>query len=804
MQNRRGFSKPICMKSAAHLRLAVLPDRQPETNKSSDQQTQSKLCTEEPKRNNAFHNVKKKKAAVNTVIDVTPPTESAATCNQEKQNILLIESHSQSNPGSRDDQQKKWRRDLFNVKSTVQNEGTKVTPLERSSETIQEKNQDVHLTISSQATSAVGFGEPIELKASDDSESPSVYDSIQGEQYGDFSESLGKNHSKIELPPGQSSVVVLYTVPHIADNGNTTENDTLADLNNGEDLHFQEITGEQTFPSNNEYALDFDDFETSAVDTTPEKILTRKRKGNKSKWKQEEAKMKLNNGEEHLSVSGKVRRGRELKPPCFKECIFKCTSNLTENDRQEIFRSFWAIPTHARKWDFIGVHVSQYEQKNSTVNGVSKRQNSRTFSFKVQGRKIRVCKTMFLSTLHICNGWITTALKKLDKGTGTISPDKRGNNKKPPKPEKVELKESVREHIRGLPRTPSHYTRATSNKEYLTEDISSIADMHSLYENWMLENHPGKIKATYRQYADIFNSDFNISFFIAKKDQCDECVRWENASETEKEDMKLAFDQHILNKDLAQTMRIGDIKVAQLRSSKTFDNCVGQNKNRGVAAMYLHAAAKFKIHTRHRFLEKGHTWNAADNVHSLIERRVKNHDIYSPQEYYEKIAIAKRNKKNPIQVIEVQQGVIFDWKDDLASKLNLDIPWTKIREISVGETEHELKYRIQLNEENNSHSSKGVGRPVNLSNFVPKLVFSGPRPISKAKYKDLVEYCDKGFIPAKYHDFYKSLTSGDVPDEAPPEELTGRARKRKAPEKKKSSGKKSRAAADDDPDDDFD
>jgi len=160
--------------------------------------------------------------------------------------------------------------------------------------------------------------------------------------------------------------------------------------------------------------------------------------------------------------------------------------------------------------------------------------------------------------------------------------------------------------------------------------------------------------------------------------------------------------------------------------------------------MYLHAAAKFNISIRHRFLEKGHTWNAADNVHSLIERKVKPHDIYSPEEYYEKIAAAKR-KASPIEVIKVTQDMIYEWKNDLVPKLNLDkntagvaVPWTRLREISVeGAYEHEMKYKVNLNDPGVLVSTKPVGKPVNLKNFKPKNAYRNLIPLSKAKFDDL-------------------------------------------------------------------
>ena len=49
------------------------------------------------------------------------------------------------------------------------------------------------------------------------------------------------------------------------------------------------------------------------------------------------------------------------------------------------------------------------------------------------------------------------------------------------------------------------------------------------------------------------------------------------------------------------------------------DNCTGQNKNRMVYAMLMHAAAKFKVSITLRFLMTGHTVNEGDSMHALIE-----------------------------------------------------------------------------------------------------------------------------------------------------------------------------------------
>ena len=58
--------------------------------------------------------------------------------------------------------------------------------------------------------------------------------------------------------------------------------------------------------------------------------------------------------------------------------------------------------------------------------------------------------------------------------------------------------------------------------------------MHDLYLQWLPENAPTAPAANYRQYTDIFNQEFNISFFISKKDQRDLCLEYKNGSEEDK------------------------------------------------------------------------------------------------------------------------------------------------------------------------------------------------------------------------------------------------------------------------------
>lgn len=622
----------------------------------------------------------------------------------------------------------------------------------------------------------------------------------------------------------------------------------------------------------------------------PEK-LTRKRQTNPDKWRRNIAKEKCNLGEEYVNPKGNVMKAHSLKPPCDESCRLKCYTKVNENDRKLLFHQFWKkIPTKQGKWLFLNNLINQFDKK-SNLDANSRRNMTREYYLPVSSApRAKVCKTMFLSTFDICDGWVKTSKSK--KG----SPDKRGSNIKGVKSLNPLLKQSVRDHICALPRMPRYYSRQDSTKEYLEEEIQSVSQMHRLYLEWMTENQPEKPVATLRHYIDVFNNEFNITFFVSKKDLCDTCVEYDNSPPEGKVILQEQYEKHIKNKEVSQTMRLADAHVAKLKVSKELavlnfdyektlicpkarasifyyhrklsvnnftivdvgrnedtcyvydesvaakggnevasfllhlierkvaegikefrmysDNCTGQNKNRQVASMYLLAAAKYDIKIVHRFLERGHTYNSADNVHSIIEKKVKPHDIFVPDQYYEKMRTAKRSEKNPIIVIEVNQDIVLNFKD-LAGKLQLSkdtngvqINWLQIREFSVlGSEPHILKVRFDLNGIQTSLCTKNVGRPVNFKSIEVPKAYNAPLPISKAKLEDLKVYCNRNFIPPEYQEFYHRLSDEmdaggsneaelDVPDSPRNEAdvtVRGRPRKRRAKRTGKNKKNKKRA-----------
>lgn len=255
---------------------------------------------------------------------------------------------------------------------------------------------------------------------------------------------------------------------------------------------------------------------------------------------------------------------------CTEKCRYKCHEKIKEEERKQIFNSYWSLGSHERQWDFIGINVKFFKKRQLTVDAiVSRRDYSRKYTFIVDNEEVQVCKQMFTQTLSISDRVVTTVFKKLEK-SHVISADARGKHNNRPNKIPEEVKKYIRMHILQFPVIESHYTRENSQRQYLQPDLS-IAKMHRLYLQWIQDkivSEPTQ-NATLRQYTDIFN-DFNYSFFKPKKDMCDICEKYKLATPEEKNLQQLMYDEHQNNKIIAREKK----KLDKLRANHDPAFCV--------------------------------------------------------------------------------------------------------------------------------------------------------------------------------------------------------------------------------------
>ena len=82
-------------------------------------------------------------------------------------------------------------------------------------------------------------------------------------------------------------------------------------------------------------------------------------------------------------------------------------------------------------------------------------------------------------------------------------------------PEKIKI---VHNHIKSFPVMDSHYCRMSTQKKYLSSDLN-LQKMYKLHLSSNLVDEPVK----FWMYEHIFNTEYNYSFFVPKKDICDKC-----------------------------------------------------------------------------------------------------------------------------------------------------------------------------------------------------------------------------------------------------------------------------------------
>ncbi|CAG5006176.1 unnamed protein product [Parnassius apollo] len=134
---------------------------------------------------------------------------------------------------------------------------------------------------------------------------------------------------------------------------------------------------------------------------------------------------------------------------------------------------------------------------------------------------------------------IQTALSKVSE-SGVIQGDLRGKHGHQPTID-PQIKQSVIDFINSIPKIESHYLRAQTKRQYISSE-KSLADIYRDYKQ--LREKDGLAIATSSTFNRIFNTEFNISFFVPKKDQCDLCERYKNSDSEEKRNLSQEYEQH--------------------------------------------------------------------------------------------------------------------------------------------------------------------------------------------------------------------------------------------------------------------
>ena len=300
---------------------------------------------------------------------------------------------------------------------------------------------------------------------------------------------------------------------------------------------------------------DVQNLELVQRDATEKESNKSKRKRSKlpqpTTWKCNERKQKRQKGEAYVSMRGKDIKRRGVKPKDCGKCKKKCNENFTEEERKTIFSAYWGIGDLEKQRLYINsLIVVEAKHSKRTQASESRRSKTNRYYLIKNQQKLEVCQGFFVTTLDISEGFIRGIIKKRSD-QNIIESDRRGRH--PPGVKRPDdNKAFIINHINKFPRVPSHYCRKDTNKEYLPGDVN-LQTMYDLYAEECQEL--GIVTEKIWLYRQIFNTKFNISFHVPKKDVCDKCFVFDHMTLEEKSLQEEDHNMHMNRKLLARDMK---------------------------------------------------------------------------------------------------------------------------------------------------------------------------------------------------------------------------------------------------------
>ena len=204
---------------------------------------------------------------------------------------------------------------------------------------------------------------------------------------------------------------------------------------------------------------------------------------------------------------------------CRKEgCI------INQEQKLAIFNSFRSVDYNRQTLILQGgMNVRDPNFRNDPEN------NFRTctvdYSICNEGRKLPVCRKMFMNLYAVSKKRIEILIQKLKAGTN-IPQDLRALHHNRPKKIANDILQQIEAHITLFPTYDSHYTRNVNinGGRQILESSLNLSKMYGLFIEQQRRNDDPECEEWI--YRDIFTKRFNLRFSAPKQDCCDTCDRF--------------------------------------------------------------------------------------------------------------------------------------------------------------------------------------------------------------------------------------------------------------------------------------
>ena len=177
---------------------------------------------------------------------------------------------------------------------------------------------------------------------------------------------------------------------------------------------------------------------------------------------------------------------------------FSCYE-IDDDQRQAIINCFYGLGSLMEQRQWISRHIRTEQLQNAAVSRKTKRIEYYLPRTSDQKNSVaQVCRIMFLNTLNIAERQIRTVIDKTT-ATGDLGKENRGGRPVIQKSRDANIKELVVEHINRFPRAESHYCRADTNLQYLSNELN-LTIMHRMYQ----ESHIQQNRVSFAYYLRCF------------------------------------------------------------------------------------------------------------------------------------------------------------------------------------------------------------------------------------------------------------------------------------------------------------
>ncbi|CAG4977869.1 unnamed protein product [Parnassius apollo] len=209
---------------------------------------------------------------------------------------------------------------------------------------------------------------------------------------------------------------------------------------------------------------------------------------------------------------------------------FKC-KQISQQDVVRNRKNFYSTSKKVHQDVYLCRLISAFEPQRRgkgtpRPSGKTKLRKLSTSFFLYGKKKImkRVCKSFFMAVFSIKRQRLSTIMKCVMDGK--VPKEERGGDRRSAKSH--EKKEHLRNFLRNLPCSESHYNRAKSKRVYLDAALN-MKKLRMFYNNSV----PNDLKVKRTMFYEVFTFEFNIGFRSPASDACSSCILLSNSIKNE-------------------------------------------------------------------------------------------------------------------------------------------------------------------------------------------------------------------------------------------------------------------------------